>query len=175
MRQTVSSRTISTKEQKAYELQTLMSMSKRQFGKAADSCIPRRSLWPPIWLLPTRKRSRPRSRSSMATSRLTAGKVKIDVPEIAENGLVVPISDRGREPDERDADLCQGRSYFCRWKPLAGYCHLSFHSGLRQGLCGSTRMRLAQTQNIICVAEMSNGTLHTAKAQVKVTIGGCGG
>ena len=36
-------------------------------------------------------------------------------------------------------------------------------------------MRLAQTQNIVCVAEMSNGALHMAKANVKVTIGGCGG
>jgi sulfur-oxidizing protein SoxY len=37
------------------------------------------------------------------------------------------------------------------------------------------RMRLAQTQNVVCVAEMSNGALYTAAANVKVTIGGCGG
>jgi sulfur-oxidizing protein SoxY len=36
-------------------------------------------------------------------------------------------------------------------------------------------MRLAETQNIVCIAEMSNGKLHMAKANVKVTIGGCGG
>ncbi len=39
----------------------------------------------------------------------------------------------------------------------------------------TARMRLAQTQNIVCVAEMSNGALYTTKANVKVTIGGCGG
>ena len=39
----------------------------------------------------------------------------------------------------------------------------------------SSRMRLAQTQNIICIAEMSNGSLISTKAEVKVTIGGCGG
>ena len=39
----------------------------------------------------------------------------------------------------------------------------------------ATRMRLAQTQNIVCVAEMSNGALFSTKAEVKVTIGGCGG
>ena len=39
----------------------------------------------------------------------------------------------------------------------------------------STRIRLAQTQNVIAVAEMSNGQIYTAKAQVKVTVGGCGG
>ena len=36
-------------------------------------------------------------------------------------------------------------------------------------------MRLAQTQNIVAVAEMSDGKLYTAKKEVKVTIGGCGG
>jgi sulfur-oxidizing protein SoxY len=36
-------------------------------------------------------------------------------------------------------------------------------------------MRLAQSQNVVCVAEMSNGALFTAKTGVKVTIGGCGG
>ena len=36
-------------------------------------------------------------------------------------------------------------------------------------------MRLAQTQNVIAVAEMSSGQLYSAKVQVKVTIGGCGG
>jgi sulfur-oxidizing protein SoxY len=39
----------------------------------------------------------------------------------------------------------------------------------------STRARLAQTENIICIAEMSDGKLYMAKANVKVTIGGCGG
>ena len=37
------------------------------------------------------------------------------------------------------------------------------------------RMRLAQTQNIVAVAEMADGSLYTAKKEVKVTIGGCGG
>ena len=37
------------------------------------------------------------------------------------------------------------------------------------------RIRLAQTQNIVAVAEMSDGKLYMAKKEVKVTIGGCGG
>ena len=39
----------------------------------------------------------------------------------------------------------------------------------------STRIRLAKTQNIVAVAEMSNGDVYMAKSEVKVTIGGCGG
>jgi sulfur-oxidizing protein SoxY len=39
----------------------------------------------------------------------------------------------------------------------------------------STRIRMAKTQNVIAVAEMSDGTLYRAVRNVKVTIGGCGG
>ena len=39
----------------------------------------------------------------------------------------------------------------------------------------STRMRMRGTQNIVAVAEMSNGEVYMAKKLVKVTIGGCGG
>jgi sulfur-oxidizing protein SoxY len=37
------------------------------------------------------------------------------------------------------------------------------------------RIRLAKSQNIVALAEMSNGAFYTAKKEVKVTIGGCGG
>ncbi len=36
-------------------------------------------------------------------------------------------------------------------------------------------MRLAGTQNVVAVAEMSDGSLYLARKEVKVTIGGCGG
>ena len=39
----------------------------------------------------------------------------------------------------------------------------------------SIRIRLAQTQNVIAVAKMSDGSLFTERKTVKVTIGGCGG
>jgi sulfur-oxidizing protein SoxY len=34
---------------------------------------------------------------------------------------------------------------------------------------------MAQTQKVIAVAEMSDGSLFMASREVKVTIGGCGG
>jgi sulfur-oxidizing protein SoxY len=36
-------------------------------------------------------------------------------------------------------------------------------------------MRMIKSQNIVAVAEMSNGKVHMVKNAVKVTIGGCGG
>ena len=39
----------------------------------------------------------------------------------------------------------------------------------------STRIRLAQTQDVIAIAKLEDGTFHRASQEVKVTIGGCGG
>ena len=39
----------------------------------------------------------------------------------------------------------------------------------------STRMRMRKSQNIVAVAEMSDGSVYMGKKAVKVTIGGCGG
>ena len=37
------------------------------------------------------------------------------------------------------------------------------------------RVRLQQTQKLVAVAQMNDGTLYTVSREVKVTIGGCGG
>jgi sulfur-oxidizing protein SoxY len=39
----------------------------------------------------------------------------------------------------------------------------------------STRIRLAETQDVIAVGRLSDGTFVSASRQIKVTIGGCGG
>jgi len=105
--------------------------------------------------------------------KMESGKIKIDVPQIAENGLVVPITVEVESP-MTDADFVKAVHVFADGNPQPGVVSYRFSAD-----CGkanaSTRMRLAQTQNIVCIAEMSNGTLYSAKAEVKVTIGGCGG
>ena len=105
--------------------------------------------------------------------KLDAGKIKLDVPEIAENGLVVPINIDVESP-MTDADYVKAVHVFADGNPLPGIVTYRFTPACGKA-SASTRMRLAQTQNIVCVAEMSNGNLHMAKANVKVTIGGCGG
>jgi sulfur-oxidizing protein SoxY len=52
----------------------------------------------------------------------------------------------------------------------------SFHFTEMSGKADvSTRIRLAKTQNVVAVAEMGDGSFMMAKAEIKVTIGGCGG
>ena len=102
-----------------------------------------------------------------------AGKVKLDVPQIAENGLVVPIS-VDVESAMTDADFVKAVHVFAEGNPVVQTCSFYFTPACGKA-SASTRMRLAQTQNVVAVAEMSNGALYTAKSEVKVTIGGCGG
>jgi sulfur-oxidizing protein SoxY len=104
---------------------------------------------------------------------MAEGKIKLDVPEIAENGLVVPVNVDVESP-MTDADYVKAVHIYADGNPQPGIVSYSFTPACGKA-SAATRMRLAQTQNIVCVAEMSNGSLHMAKASVKVTIGGCGG
>ncbi|WP_027556971.1 thiosulfate oxidation carrier protein SoxY [Bradyrhizobium sp. Cp5.3] len=102
-----------------------------------------------------------------------SGKIKLDVPEIAENGLVVPVNVEVESP-MTDADYVKAVHIFAEGNPLPNVVSYKFTPACGKA-AASARMRLAQTQNIICLAEMSNGSLYKASASVKVTIGGCGG
>lgn len=101
------------------------------------------------------------------------GKIKLDLPSIAENGLVVPLAFEVESP-MTDKDYVKAVHLFAEGNPTPQIA--SFHfSPLAPKAAASIRIRLAQSQNIVAVAEMSNGELYTARKEVKVTIGGCGG
>ena len=112
-------------------------------------------------------------RKLYADKKMEAGKIKLDVPQIAENGLVVPVSVDVESP-MTDTDFVKAVHIWGDGNPQPGIASFYFSPACGKA-SAATRMRLAQTQNIVCVAEMSNGALFTAKAEVKVTIGGCGG
>jgi len=101
------------------------------------------------------------------------GKVTLKAPEIAENGNAVPlIVSVESEMSEKsyvkavyiaaDGNPNPGVAVY-EFTPLSGKAEVSM------------RVRLAQTQKLVAVAEMNDGTLYTANREIKVTIGGCGG
>lgn len=102
-----------------------------------------------------------------------SGKIKLDVPQIAENGLVVPVGVEIESPMSAD-DYVKAVHVFAEGNPTPQVVSYRFTPACGKA-SAATRMRLAQTQNVVCMAEMSNGKLYMAKAEVKVTIGGCGG
>lgn len=96
----------------------------------------------------------------------TEGGVELTAPEIAENGNTVPIS--------VSAEGATSIAIFASGNPLPGVATFNF-GPLAGSRAGSTRIRLAKTQDIVAVAKMEDGSFKMASATVKVTIGGCGG
>ncbi|NNG03889.1 MAG: thiosulfate oxidation carrier protein SoxY [Inquilinus sp.] len=101
------------------------------------------------------------------------GRIDLVLPEIAENGNTVPVSVRIDSPMTTN-DYVKSVSIFAEGNPLPEVATFRFtpRSGVAEA---STRMRLAGTQNVVAVAQMSDGSVYMAKKEVKVTIGGCGG
>ena len=101
------------------------------------------------------------------------GRIGLELPQIAENGNTVPISFEVDSPMS-ESDYVKAVHVFAEKNPLPNVA--TFYFTPRSGKArASTRMRLAKTQNIVAVAEMSDGSVYMAKTEVKVTIGGCGG
>ena len=101
------------------------------------------------------------------------GRITLDLPQIAENGNTVPLSVEV-ESAMTDADYVKSVHILAEDNPRPDVA--TFHFTPRSGKAmAASRMRLAKTQNVIAIAEMSDGSVYMAKAEVKVTIGGCGG
>lgn len=101
------------------------------------------------------------------------GRVKLDLPEIAENGNTVPMTVSVESP-MTEQSYVKDVLIVTDGNPRGGVAtfHFSPASGAAEA---NTRIRLATTQNVIAVAKMNDGSFFTASKQVKVTIGGCGG
>ncbi|MFN4277203.1 MAG: thiosulfate oxidation carrier protein SoxY [Ferrovibrio sp.] len=102
-----------------------------------------------------------------------AGKVQIKTQEIAENGNTVPVTIAVDSP-MTDKDYVKEIHVVSDKNPQPGVA--SFMLTPANGKAEvQFRMRMAETQNVIAVALMSDGSAWTAAREVKVTIGGCGG
>ena len=97
---------------------------------------------------------------------LGEGAITLNTPEIAENGNTVPI--------EVSAPGAKSVTVYADGNPVPNVATFNF-GPLNPSQSASTRIRLARTQNVVAVAEMADGSWQMAKAEVKVTIGGCGG
>lgn len=101
------------------------------------------------------------------------GKVKLDLPEIAENGNTVPMTVSVESPMTEQSHVTDVL-VVANENPRSGV--VTFHFTPASGVAeANTRIRLAATQDVIAVAKMNDGSFYMASKQVKVTIGGCGG
>jgi sulfur-oxidizing protein SoxY len=100
------------------------------------------------------------------------GRIKLELPETAENGNVVPFTVSIESP-MTEQDFVKAVHLFSTGNPKPDVASAYFTLANGKAVF-SSRMRLGRTQDVIAVAEMSDGTLYLGKRNVKVTIGGCG-
>jgi sulfur-oxidizing protein SoxY len=93
-------------------------------------------------------------------------KIKLDAPEIAENGAVVPISVTTTLSEVTSISFLVPENP----NPLAAYYKLP--PGTMPSV--ANRLKMAKTSNVIVIVEAGD-RLYSATKEVKVTIGGCGG
>lgn len=92
--------------------------------------------------------------------------VTLTAPEIAENGNTVPI--------EVEAPGASEILVLATGNPLPPVATFKF-GPLAATHAASTRIRLAETQDVVAIAKLQDGTFARTSMLVKVTIGGCGG
>lgn len=99
------------------------------------------------------------------------GRVTLTLPELAENGNSVPLRIRVESPMSA-ADHVKTIYVFSEKNPVSNV--VRFHLGPRSGQARvQTNIRLAATQQITAVAQMSGGTLWSGAANVIVTQAAC--
>jgi sulfur-oxidizing protein SoxY len=93
-------------------------------------------------------------------------KVKMDAPEIAENGAVVPISVTTSLADVTSISILVAEN------PNALAASYKIPAGTMPSV--ANRLKMAKTTNVIAIVE-AGGKLYSTTKEVKVTVGGCGG
>jgi len=104
-------------------------------------------------------------------AKVNAGKVKLDLPPLVENGNTVACSVSVESP-MTPADYCKVIHVFNEHNPQPNV--ISVHLGPRAGRASiATRIRLSDTQKVIAIAEMSDGSFWSDTVEVIVTLGAC--
>ena len=93
-------------------------------------------------------------------------KIKLDAPEIAENGAVVPVSVSTTLADVTSI------SFLVSENPVVLVASYKIPAGTVPAV--ANRIKMAKTSNVTVVVE-AGGKLYSAAKEVKVTVGGCGG
>ena len=102
---------------------------------------------------------------------LRTGKVKLELPPLVDNGNTVPMTVTVESP-MTTADHVKAIHVVSEKNPqpyvLSAF--LGPHNGRARV---STRVRLADSQNVVAIAELSDGTLWSDTVSVVVTLSAC--
>jgi sulfur-oxidizing protein SoxY len=102
---------------------------------------------------------------------LQPGKVKLEIPPLVENGNSVPLTVTVDQPLTPE-NYVKSIYIFNEKNPQPNVA--TFHFTPRSGRASATtRIRLADSQMVVAVARMSDGSLWSDRTQVIVTIAAC--
>ena len=99
--------------------------------------------------------------------------VKLDVPLIAENGAVVPVSVEAQSPMTPQNHV-KGIYVIADKNSIPIVTHVTLAPEAGAAFMGAN-IRLGESTDVRAIVEQSDGTLLHVKREVKVTVGGCGG
>ena len=100
-----------------------------------------------------------------------SGKIKLDIPPLVENGNTVPMTVSVASPMTAD-DHVKSIHLFNEKNPQPNIGN--FYLGPRAGRAQlSTRIRLADSQKVVAIAHLSDGSFWSATADVVVTLAAC--
>ncbi|MDB5808488.1 MAG: SoxY-related arm protein [Betaproteobacteria bacterium] len=104
-------------------------------------------------------------------SKVNPGRIKLSLPPLVENGHLVPLSVTVDSP-MTEADHVKAIHVFTDKNPLPEV--LSFYLGPRAGRANlSTRVRLADSETVVAIAQMSDGSFWSESVHVVVTTAAC--
>ena len=110
-------------------------------------------------------------RSVTGGSAVKTGKVKLDVPPLVENGNTVPLTVNVASPMAPEDHVASIHVFNEKNpQPNIGNFYLGPHAGRAQV---STRIRLADSQKIVAIARLSDGSFWSATVEVVVTLAAC--
>jgi sulfur-oxidizing protein SoxY len=110
-------------------------------------------------------------RNVVGAAIVQTGKVKLDVPPLVENGNTVPMTVSVDNPMTSD-NYVRSIHVFNEKNPQpnVGNFYLGPHAGRAQI---STRIRLADSQKIVAIARLSDGSFWSVSVDVVVTLAAC--
>lgn len=102
---------------------------------------------------------------------LRPGRVKLDIPPLVDNGNAVPLSVSVESP-MTEADHVRAIHVLTEKNPQPNV--IGVHLGPRAGRASvTTRVRLADTQTVTAIAQMSDGSFWVDRVDVVVTLSAC--
>lgn len=110
-------------------------------------------------------------RKVVGSARVDPGKVTLELPPLVENGNTVPLAISVESP-MTGTDHVRAIHVFTEKNPQPDV--VSFRLGPRAGRASvATRIRLADTQTVVAISELSDGSFWSASAAVVVTLAAC--